>query len=390
MKNLELLEIHRKKVALLVALFVFLSIYAIIFTFQFWALYQKQKNDSKILQLKADKIEAVLEYYENLSNEWNINAHFLTKELITDTIIYTKSWAILENIHDFDRDIQDLEDDKIYTIGSSKYLKKTTDDYQFIVSVQSKEIQKSLWTILVIFMIVGPLLYSFLSWIMCKFMTRVYRPLRETITNLEAFTTNVNHEFKTTLTEIISSLELADITKDYESANQQSSAAAKRLNRILDSLWVLIHFSDSSYRKQKVNIIEILDESLSDYERKIREKSLSIKKLYNPDATIYKSLDPAPLILSFNNLLKNAIKFSKPWWEIEIDIGKNFFLIKDYGVWIEEENLDKIFDRYFRENYIGEGNGIGLSIIKRLSEIYNWDIQVKSEKDTFTEIKIVF
>jgi signal transduction histidine kinase len=94
--------------------------------------------------------------------------------------------------------------------------------------------------------------------------------------------------------------------------------------------------------------------------------------------------------LSFENILKNAVKYSENWWEIEIFIEQNSFSIKDYGIGIEEKNLDKIFDRYFRESYAKSWSGIGLSIIKRITEIYKWEIDIQSEKNKYTKVTISF
>jgi len=47
-------------------------------------------------------------------------------------------------------------------------------------------------------------------------MHKVDGPIQEIVMNLEGFATNINHEFKTSLTEVLSSLELAKVTQDYE------------------------------------------------------------------------------------------------------------------------------------------------------------------------------
>jgi signal transduction histidine kinase len=71
-------------------------------------------------------------------------------------------------------------------------------------------------------------------------------------------------------------------------------------------------------------------------------------------------------------------------------ISKHKFVIKDYWIGIDTKNLDKIFERYFRENYSWEWSGIWLSLVKRVAERYNWNIDIKSEKNHFTEISFTF
>jgi len=81
------------------------------------------------------------------------------------------------------------------------------------------------------------------------------------------------------LSEIISSLELAKITKDYEEPTEQSIASAKRLNATLDSLSLMIHFVDTDYRREKINLVKELDNSINDYAM-IRDLTFSCKKDY--------------------------------------------------------------------------------------------------------------
>ncbi|MBT3729004.1 hypothetical protein HOF65_03685 [bacterium] len=60
--------------------------------------------------------------------------------------------------------------------------------------------------------------------------------MRETISSLEDFTANINHEIKTPITEIVSSLSLSKKTKKYEDAIDQSLTSFKKLTKILDSI----------------------------------------------------------------------------------------------------------------------------------------------------------
>jgi len=101
-------------------------------------------------------------------------------------------------------------------------------------------------------------------------------------------------------------------------------------------------------------------------------------------------VDPDPLVLCFSNILSNAIRYSKENGIIEIRITQNFFEILDHGVGIEQENLEKIFTRHFRENSHVGGTGIGLSLVRHICELYNWEIDITSEKDKFTCLKIIF
>lgn len=394
MENLQLVEKHRKKIALLFALFIFVSLYTIVIVFQITSAFLNYNNENKILRLQLDRVSNVIEIYDELQEIENPNVSIIVNEVLKNTDIY-KNWELtIKNIAGVETSWLQFWSNEIMFLDNHKYIQgeiNVNDSYyQFIVRNSSESIPTKLWGILILFFVLWPLIYTFLAWIMCKVMHKVYAPLKETITNLESFATNINHEFKTTLTEIISSLELSEITWDYEDGNKRSIGSAKRLNNILDSLWMMIHFVNSDYRKEKINIVRVLDDSISDHMRSLKAKNIKIVKKYNVNDVIFKFMDRAPLVLTFNNIIKNAIRYSNEGWEIEICINKSSYSIKDYGVWIEKKNLKKIFDRYFRESYTSEWSGIGLSIIKRITEKYDWKIHINSEKWEYTEVIIEF
>ncbi len=200
----------------------------------------------------------------------------------------------------------------------------------------------------------------------------------------------MNHEFKTGISEIISSTELAHVTGLYEETSKKVLWSARRLSDILNSLSSLIYFVNLDYKKKKIDIIEFLDTSIIDFETILGEKNIHIQKNYNPKKKIHVTLDSAPLLLCFQNILKNALRYSEVWWVIEIDITGTYFSIKDYGVGIALENTEKIFERHFRESYSWGGQWLGLSLVKKICTIYNWKIEVQSEKWKYSIFTLKF
>lgn len=393
MENLELLKRHKKKTVYGHAFVKFAFIYLCILIFLFTWIYFRDKNENTLLLAKADKVISFIEEEpeENVVNESVINA--FREDVFDNAYIYRENWEILNYINN-EVSLIDIEENNIEKIGWFKYyftqFKKWPEIYFITVRELSSDFLKEAVITLVILVLVAPFLYFLLFWISERSLRLLYRPIEDIIMSLEWFAANINHEFKTSLSEIISSLELAEITKQYETPTKDSIASAKRLNDTLDSLSLMIHFVNSDYRREKINLIKQLDESLKDFSTLIEDKNLSIIKKYSPKTDFLIVIDKAPLMLCFTNILKNAIRYSKEGWTIEITIEKDYFSIKDYWVGISKENLNNIFDRYFREKYAGSWSGIGLSLVKKISDTYKWDVSVESEKDVFTEFKISF
>jgi signal transduction histidine kinase len=98
--------------------------------------------------------------------------------------------------------------------------------------------------------------------------------------------------------------------------------------------------------------------------------------------------DPDRIMQVLRNILINAIKFSNKNGIIKLNVKSEkkhiLFRIEDNGVGISKENLDKIFEPFFQEEYVlerkHEGVGLGLSLCKGIVESQNGKIWVKSEK----------
>ena len=106
------------------------------------------------------------------------------------------------------------------------------------------------------------------------------------------------------------------------------------------------------------------------------------------DSNICLGTDPLRLKQILNNLINNAIKYTN---EGHIEFGYSLlngekeglieFFVRDTGIGIFEEKLDSIFERFTQvgESSIKEGNGLGLSICKGLSDLLGGELKVESE-----------
>ena len=99
-----------------------------------------------------------------------------------------------------------------------------------------------------------------------------------------------------------------------------------------------------------------------------------------------------------SNLISNAIKYSNPNGEIAIELGKTndvvTFSITDYGVGIAKNDLDKIFNSFYRSDVSNhpeiKGTGLGLSIVKRLCDLLKLEITVESKLNQGTKFVLKF
>jgi two-component system phosphate regulon sensor histidine kinase PhoR len=110
--------------------------------------------------------------------------------------------------------------------------------------------------------------------------------------------------------------------------------------------------------------------------------------LENNDASVYVRGDKGKLQQVIQNLLVNSIKYGKEGGETEVSVmnftnKKIVVRVTDNGEGIEQQNIPRLFERFFRVNKSGSrsegGSGLGLAIVKHIVEAHKQKIYVESE-----------
>lgn len=207
------------------------------------------------------------------------------------------------------------------------------------------------------------------------------------------FLANMSHELRTPLNGILGFAEILkeEITDDEH--NEMINIILRSGNRLKNTLNALLDISaiesgTQSINKHSFDLDELLIEVIKLYEENARQKNIEIiysfqhnKQIISDDSIIYKVV---------NNLIDNAVKYTEKG-SIEIttliqsdSYEENLIInIKDTGIGIEADTFDLIFEDFRQvsegksRNY--DGNGLGLSIARRLLKLLNGSISLKSE-----------
>lgn len=225
------------------------------------------------------------------------------------------------------------------------------------------------------------------------------RELLKTREEMEAFTNEFAHEFKTPITAIKGFAELL-----YEAGDELDEEEKKTyLKLIKEESERLCTLSQDTLLLSKVNSMQIIDEKKEfDIYEQIRrclillENELNNKQIdIDMDEDIILNYYGNPELMEhvWLNLLSNAIKYSPKNSIIKIRSGieaqkimnmseqdeKLYISISDFGKGMDEETAKHIFEKYYQKDKFSKGNGIGLAIAKRIVELNNGEIHVKSE-----------
>ncbi len=208
------------------------------------------------------------------------------------------------------------------------------------------------------------------------------------------FSASASHELKTPLSIMKSSIQVLKLNdkptiEEYEENIEIIEENVEKLIDIVNNLLLLT--SNNIGLVEKVDIKQVIDKILLNYSQDLQNKNITINS--NLDNCIINS-NKAFINCIFENIISNAIKYNKDNGNITISLQKqenNFtFVIEDTGIGISKENLDNIFEPFFREDVSRskeiKGNGLGLSLVKNIIEKINGNILIESEKEKGTKV----
>ena len=221
-----------------------------------------------------------------------------------------------------------------------------------------------------------------------KLQKNLIKELEAKNTELERYTYTVAHDLKSPIITIKGFLAL--VRKDLESRDEKQifddltriDNAADKMQALLEELLELSRIGRLINPPQKLLLADIAREAIELLTKKISEKG--IKMEISPGLPqVYG--DYSRILEVIQNLIQNAIKFMGGQPEPRIRIGSRtdgnlvVFFVQDNGIGIKREYHERIFGIFDKLDPEIEGNGIGLTICRRIIEIHGGEIWVESE-----------
>jgi len=206
--------------------------------------------------------------------------------------------------------------------------------------------------------------------------------------------TSVSHEFRTPLATIVSSTELLEMhfRKDYGAISQRGEELfsniyeeSERISDMLRNFLVMGRFEENQmpFKPKETDIVALVQRIIKTrFNSKHGEGKVKLKIKNEPHQA---KVDPSLLWHIFSNLVSNAIKYSSEESQVfvELDFLDNEFIlsVKDKGIGIPEEDLQNIFQTFYRAGNSDEhgGYGLGLSIVDRFVRMHKGRIEVSSK-----------
>lgn len=210
------------------------------------------------------------------------------------------------------------------------------------------------------------------------------------------FINNMTHELKTPIATIslaIDAINNSQVRMNEEKFNQYT-AILKEENQKLNShvervlQMALLDKSELQLHKKKVNLVSIINSAIYTHKLQIAKQHAQII-FDDKQLDVFLNADEFHIQNACNNLLDNALKYSKENCQIEITIQRTLqnvvMVIKDNGIGIDSSLHQKVFEKFYRVQggnlHDVKGFGLGLSYVKSIIESHQGNIELQSEKN---------
>ena len=207
------------------------------------------------------------------------------------------------------------------------------------------------------------------------------------------FVANVSHEFKTPLSSIRGYTEtlLSGAAEEEETRRnflKKIERQTIRLEHLVSDILQLAKIEKKDIMdKIRVDMLALMHELIEEFKPASSQSDLSLElEIKKTDVVPLVEGNPDIIRTILANLISNAIQYNRPKGQVILRLGENgsdcIFEVEDTGIGIAAEEVNRIFERFYRTNdarsIFLEGTGLGLSIVKNAVESLNGKIDVRS------------
>jgi signal transduction histidine kinase len=210
---------------------------------------------------------------------------------------------------------------------------------------------------------------------------------------------NISHDIKTPMTVLLGYLELMRLQGASDEMLQKAELKANQVMELIDQFFTLskLESNDTDIELSKVNLSEICRESILDFYEILTNDHFQVE-IKVPEMPVYVMGNTEALQRIFSNLISNAIRYGADgaYLGLFLIIEEEKVIVKvvDHGKGIEKAFADSVFERLFtmedsRSRKV-QGNGLGLTIAKNLTEKLQGSLTLESTPGVITTFTLQF
>ena len=198
------------------------------------------------------------------------------------------------------------------------------------------------------------------------------------------FNSDVSHELRTPLAVIASTTELLqgspDLTEKISERLKRIERASRQATELIEALLLLSRAERRGpTRGETTEVGKVAADVIESQRPQMRGKPLTIELTVREQVNV--NAPASVLAVALTNLIGNAIKYTLEG-SVRVEVGAGRIEVIDTGPGIKPEDAERLFQRGVRgEGAGGSGAGLGLAIVRRLCDLYGWDVSMRPRTD---------
>jgi len=215
--------------------------------------------------------------------------------------------------------------------------------------------------------------------------------LREVVDRDREFNSDVSHELRTPLAVIASTTELLQGAPDLSTKMQERLLRLQRSSRqateLIEALLLLSRAERRGpTRGESTEVARVASDVIESQLPQMRDKLLKVDLVEIEPVVV--NAPASVLSVALTNIIGNAIKYTLEGG-IQVAVGGNRIEVIDTGPGIKSEEAERLFQRGYQSNSGSTGAGLGLAIVRRLCDLYDWRVSIHPRPDTHGAITII-
>jgi len=216
--------------------------------------------------------------------------------------------------------------------------------------------------------------------------------IKEFVGRERAFTRDVSHELRTPLTVMGMALSMLEADSNLNATDakavQRIRNASTDMRELVEIFLILARESSEEMGESEVWLAEVVEREIDKNRSLLNDKPVDI--VVNKHADLKLRTSEKILEVLFGNLIRNAMLYTEKG-SIEIHVNDDSVEIHDTGVGMSAEQLQQIYEPFFRGGTRPSGgHGVGLTIVKRIANRFDWTLDFESELGEGTKVIVKF
>lgn len=321
-----------------------------------------------------------------------------------DTIsVLSETLAVESNINDVVYEVAKQKDSfgTIEKYNVIYYREKTENNYK-IALTDTWYIRSRILKVSVVLTLIFIISMGLLFLLSLKMSQIAAKPMEKAIEMERQFVADISHDLKTPITVILANNSIVKSSPQSSVQEQKqwldsTDTAAKEMMTMVSEMLTLssLESVDKSVSRTQVNLSSSAEKSVLQLESVAYERNIILESDIEENIFILSDIEYTKRICDC--LIENALKYEPDGGKVKVSVSvskKNaVFSVQNFGSVILPEDLPHIFDRFYRGDKtrnIKKGHGLGLPIIKRMTELLNAHIQAESSQQIGTVFTVFF